>query len=379
MQHHIDFIYFDAGGGHRAAATALKQVIESEQRPWRVRLVHLQEVLSSIDIFRKITGVDLQELYNILLRRGWTLGSEQMLRLMQSVLRLYHKETVSLLMDFWKSGPPDMVVSLVPNFNRALYQAFGKVRPGRPMVTILTDMADYPPHFWIERQKQYFICGSDRAVQQARSLGHHADRVFRVSGMILRPKFYEPLTHNRSAERVKLGLDPAKLTGVVLFGGYGSRLILKILDKLEESDLDVQLIALIGRNEKLKARLLERSRRIPIHVEGFTTEIPYFMHLGDFFIGKPGPGSISEAVQMGLPVITTRNRTTLPQERYNTEWVEQHNAGIIIPSFSYIAAAIRDLTNNGRLAKARAAVAKLENRAVFEIPPLLERILHSSK
>jgi 1,2-diacylglycerol 3-beta-galactosyltransferase len=60
-------------------------------------------------------------------------------------------------------------------------------------------------------------------------------------------------------------------------------------------------------------------RRIRMHVEGFTREVPRFMRLADFFIGKPGPGSISEAVAMGLPVIVECNHWTLPQERYNAE------------------------------------------------------------
>ena len=35
---------------------------------------------------------------------------------------------------------------------------------------MLTDIADYPPHFWIERQSQYVICGSRRAVQNKPAL-----------------------------------------------------------------------------------------------------------------------------------------------------------------------------------------------------------------
>ena len=48
------------------------------------------------------------------------------------------------------------------------------------------------------------------------------------------------------------------------------------------------------------------------------------MWLSDFFIGKPGPGSISEAIQMKLPVIIERNSWTLPQERYNADWVRRN-------------------------------------------------------
>ena len=86
----LDFIYFDAGGGHRAAATALKQVMEQQQRPFEIRLVNLQEVLDSIDIFRKYTGVRLQDIYNLLLKKGWTLGSRQLMLVMHRVIRLFH-------------------------------------------------------------------------------------------------------------------------------------------------------------------------------------------------------------------------------------------------------------------------------------------------
>src|SRR5690242_4543601 len=174
----IDFVYFDAGGGHRAAATALKAVIEEQQRPWEIRLVNLQEILDPLDVFRKVTGLELNEIYNQMLARGWTLGSAQGLKFMHAVIRLYHKPAVQLLEKYWSAARPDLVVSLVPNFNRAMFESLKKALPGVPYVTILTDIADYPPHFWIEKQEQYLICGSDKAVAQARALGHADSRIF---------------------------------------------------------------------------------------------------------------------------------------------------------------------------------------------------------
>jgi hypothetical protein len=53
-----------------------------------------------------------------------------------------------------------------------------RAMPGVPLVTILTDMADYPPHFWIERQPQYLICGTERAYRQALRAGPPPERVF---------------------------------------------------------------------------------------------------------------------------------------------------------------------------------------------------------
>ena len=366
----IDFVYFDAGGGHRAAATALRSVVEEQARPWDVRLVNLQEVLDSLDVFRKITGLRLEDIYNTMLARGWTLGSAQGLKFMQGVIRLYHRATVRLLQEYWMKTRPDMVVSLVPNFDRAIYESLKAALPAVPMVTILTDFADFPPHFWIERgQEQYFICGTEKAADQARALGYHNGQIYPTSGMILRPNFYEPVTVDRASERRRLGLDADRLTGVVLFGGQGSSVMLQIAQRLP----DVQLILICGKNQALAEKLRALPSRAPRFVEGFTPEIPYYMHLADFFIGKPGPGSISEAVQMKLPIIVERNMWTLAQERYNADWVVEKNIGLVLSDFSGIREAVARLEQG--FATYRANVEKIRNRAVFEIPDILAAIL----
>src|SRR5580692_10815444 len=213
----IHLVLFDAGGGHRNSTNALQVKINNLGLPLDVSLVNLQEVLDPLDILRKLTGIRIQDMYNKMLRNGWTLGSPQLMRVLQLVVRTYHGPSVKVLEEFWRTIAPDMVVSLVPHFNRALRESYEKAFPGRPFVTVLTDLADYPKHFWIERESQYVVCGTDKAVEQARALGHLDGSVFRTSGMILHPRFYEPISLDRAAERKKLGLDPDLPTGIVLF------------------------------------------------------------------------------------------------------------------------------------------------------------------
>jgi UDP-N-acetylglucosamine:LPS N-acetylglucosamine transferase len=372
----IHLVFFDAGGGHRNAATALQVQIERQGLPLDVSLVNLQELLDPLDVFLKYTHIRIQDIYNKMLRNGWTLGSPQLMRGLQVLVRVYHRASVKLLEKFWRETSPDLVVSLVPHFNRAMRESFDRAFPGRPFVTVLTDLADYPKHFWIESQPQYLVCGTERAVEQARELGHVDGSVFQTSGMILHPRFYEPEQFDRTAERKKLGLDPDLPTGIVLFGGYGTSKMLHILRQINQSSLPVQLIMICGKNEKLAQALRTEKSRIPIRVEGFTTQIPYFMSLSDFFIGKPGPGSISEALSRHLPVIIDCNAWTLPQERYNARWVREKGVGIVVPSHRQVASAVAELLKPGELARFRARAAEMNNRAIFEIPAIFEKILN---
>jgi Glycosyltransferase family 28 C-terminal domain len=374
----LDFVFFDAGGGHRSAALALQQVIVQQQRPWEIRMVNLQELLDPLDVFRRVTGLRVQDIYNLLLKRGWTLGSGQLLKGLHGAIRLFQPAMVRALGEFWRTSRPDLAVSLVPNFNRPLWLSLQAALPATPLVTILTDFADYPPHFWIERQRQYLVCGTARAIEQARQLGHESQFIFGTSGMILNPRFYEPPSLDRGAERRRLGLDPQRPTGLVLFGGEGSGVMLEIARRLQSAARPLQLILICGRNQKLAARLRSPAARIPMLVEGFTREVPYYMQLSDFFIGKPGPGSLSEAIAMKLPVIVERNAWTLPQERYNTEWVREKDVGLVLPDFRAIGEAVDRMLEPDTCRRMRANAAAQVNRAVFEIPDILESILRQA-
>ena len=192
--------------------------------------------------------------------------------------------------------------------------------------------------------------------------------------MLMRPKFYAKKTINRAEERNKIGLDPTKTTGIVLFGGHGSSTILKIAKCLNATNANVQLILMCGKNQKLLAAAKKLKARFAVHAVGFTQDVDYYMALSDFFIGKPGPGSISEALQFNLPVIVECNGRTLPQERYNAQWVTEKKLGVVLNSFSKIDEGVERLLEPTAFAQYRANAAAYENNALYEIPEFLDRI-----
>src|SRR5439155_520201 len=279
----VHVVFHDGGGGHRNAAVALQTVISQQQRDWQIELIQFQDLTDRLDVLRKLTGIRIQQQYNILLQSGWTLGSTYLLRLLQATIRIFHGPLVNLLERFWREKPADLLISVIPHFNRQICESWTKVYPGRPFVTIITDLADFPPRFWIEPiPDQYVIAGTEKAAAQARAMDHDDAHIFLTSGMILRP---------------------------------------------------------------------------------------------DFLIGKPGPGSVAEAMVRKLPVLIECNAWTLPQERYNAEWVKEKGVGIVLKSFEDVAEGVRRMLDPAALAAFRRNVAAEENHAVFEIPEILAKLL----
>ena len=376
----IHVVFHDAGGGHRNAALALQTIIQQQQRPWDLNLLQFQDLTDKLDVLRRLTGIRIQQQYNILLQNGWTLGSTYLLRVLQLTIHIFHKPLVRLLENYWRQNPADLLVSVIPHFNRELWESWSAVYPGRPFVTLITDLADFPPHFWIEPiNEQYIIAGTERAAEQARAIGHDDAHIFRTSGMILRPDFYAPDNTDPLALRKELGLHPDLCTAFVLFGGHGSKVMYQITERLDSASLPLQLILICGRNEALAAKLRVREWRMPVKVIGFTKEVHKLMRAADFLIGKPGPGSIAEAMVRKLPVLIECNAWTLPQERYNAEWVSEKRVGIVLKSFRDVVTGVQKMLDPAILSEFRNNVAALDNRAIFEIPEILAFLLNERR
>jgi 1,2-diacylglycerol 3-beta-galactosyltransferase len=136
---------------------------------------------------------------------------------------------------------------------------------------------------------------------------------------------------------------------------------------------DVPLILLCGRNQALAEALRALRRRAAQAVVGFTDDVPRLLRLGDFFIGKPGPGSLSEAVHLGLPVLTFDNANTMPQERYNVRWLKEQGLGRAVRHTRELRKALDRLPQAPRSGTADPAAPA--NRAVFEVVDILDELM----
>jgi UDP-N-acetylglucosamine:LPS N-acetylglucosamine transferase len=371
----------DAGGGHRAAANALLAAREQRRCRWRFRVANLQEVLAPLDVVKRTTGVSLEEGYNLLLRRRWTLLLAPLLRVLHVAIAARRRSLVDAFARHLSARPPAVVLSVVPNFNGVVRDAVQKACPGVPVVVLLTDFADLPPAFWMEPGLDRVIVATDRAETQARAMGLGRDQIARVSGMVLHPRFLDAGDPGlRLRVRDELGIGPVEPAILLLFGGKGSPDMEPLARSLLERSRAWHVLALCGDNPALLARLDSLSTQAGggrLRAFGFTNRVADYMAAADLLVTKPGPGSLAEAFQARLPVVVTRNRHTIPQERFNTELVAEGRLGVVVANRRQIPGVVAGLlASPDELARLRTSLAALpQNQAVYEVIDLITGIV----
>ena len=362
----------DAGGGHRSATRALVEAAAETGTPWTFRVESFQEILIRLDLLKRLTGASLEDAYNLILRRHWNVLMVPLLRVMHAGIHLRRRAIVRTLTRWLQAQPrPAAVVSVMPNFNGVIRDALRVAHPGVPLIVVLTDLADFPPRFWIEPGIDRLVVGTDEAREQALELGLPPERVSRVSGMILNPAFYRRGGGASAAGvREEMGLEAGDFTVTLLFGGKGSPEMRPLTRELLEADPGWTVIALCGDNPKLLESLAPLEVRHPGRLRrlGFTERVADLMAESDILVTKPGPGSLAEAFHQKVPVVVIRNRHTIPQERFNTDFVTRHGLGRVVAHWREVPAAVAALGDPAEGERVRGHLGDLPpNCAVYEV------------
>jgi 1,2-diacylglycerol 3-beta-galactosyltransferase len=373
----------DAGGGHRAAARALATAAEEAKAPFRLRVESFQEILIELDVLKRVTGVSIEDGYNWILRQRWNATMVPLLRVVHAAIRVRRRAIVRTLAAWLRRARPRpaAVVSVMPNFNGVMRDAIREAIPGTPLVVVLTDLADFPPRFWIEPGLDRVVVGTDEARGQALAIGIPPERVSRVSGMVMHPRFYRAGGPSvRGRVRGELGLGEGDFAVTLLFGGKGSPEIAPLSDRLLGADPAFRVIAICGDNPALFERLAPIEARAGGRLVrlGFTDRVAELLAASDLLVTKPGPGSLSEAFHQRVPVIVTRNIHTIPQERFNTDFVRERGLGLVVSRTDEIPAAALGLFRDvdGRAAICGKLAALPQNRAVYEVIDIVAAHAH---
>jgi 1,2-diacylglycerol 3-beta-galactosyltransferase len=143
-------------------------------------------------------------------------------------------------------------------------------------------------------------------------------------------------------------------------GGDGMGPLKRVAKAINEARLSATLVVICGRNTELREDLELLDWHMPVHLYGFTSNMPQFMAASDMLVTKAGPGTISEAFISGLPLVLYAR---LPgQEDGNVSYVVKERAGVWAPRPREVVQAVKrwvdDPEERARAAAASRRVAK---------------------
>jgi len=323
----ILILFSDTGGGHRAAAEAIRDAL---------LIRHPNEVsIEMIDVFRAYSPFPFKympEMYPWVVNRskaGWGIGydftnTRNKAKLIQQGIYVSLEKS---LLKMLREHPADMIVSVHSLLTRTAMQALMQFEKRPPFMVVVTDLVS-THMFWYDKLVDCTLVPTQPAFDRGLQSGLTPDQM-RVTGLPVHPNFATRLTDKASA-RQELGWD-ANLPAVLMVGGgEGMGALYETARAINDMRLKCQLIVIAGRNNVLKHKLeLDRWNQ-PTHVYPFVTNMPVLMAAADILVSKAGPATISEACIAGLPVILY---DAIPgQETGNVEYVVDNNAGLYAPS-----------------------------------------------
>ena len=344
----ILFLFSDTGGGHRSATEAMMEALELEF-PGRFDL-------AKVDFFREYYPRPLKfapEIYPPISRvpRAWGFSFKMSdgkgrTKAVSELAYPYLRRAAQRLV---KENPADLIVSVHPLVNTTLMRAMRK--SPRPYITVVTDLVSTHA-FWFDRRADLVVVATEEAKAKAIRYGIPEGNL-RVIGLPVADRFSHP-SEDRTEFRAREGWRPDLPVILLVGGGDGMGPVKRVAKAINDARLAATLVVICGRNAELKADLEAVDWHLPVHLYGFTTEMPAFMAAADMLVTKAGPGTISEAFISGLPVVLY---SRLPgQEDGNVSYVVKERAGVWAPRPREVVDAVKLWVENPE-ARARAAAA----------------------
>ncbi len=342
MVKRVLLLFSDTGGGHRAAAEAIRDSLLRE---------HAGEVLvEMVDVFRSYTPFPFKympELYPILINRGktswgisyrFTNTRSRAKLISQGMYASIEKGLKRMLRDH----PADVVVSVHSLLTRPTMQAFTQLEKRPPFIVVVTDLVSTHA-FWYDKRAERTLVPTQEAYVRGLESGLQPDQM-RVTGLPVHPSFAEGLK-DKAAARAELGWDDKLPMVLLVGGGEGMGPMYKVARAINDEGVKCQIAVITGRNKELKDRLEACDWNQPTHIYPFVTNMPVLMAASDILVTKAGPATISEACIAGLPLILY---DAIPgQETGNVDFVVNNGAGVFAPSSQEVTAAIREWLAEG--------------------------------
>jgi 1,2-diacylglycerol 3-beta-galactosyltransferase len=320
---HIVFFFSDTGGGHRSAAEAIIEAVHLEYKN--------RVTTEMVDFFKEYAPPPFNhtaEFYRYAVKapRLWgasfhaTDGRARARVITTAAWPLARRAAKALI----RSHPADLIVTVHLGANSIALKALGKDRP--PFITVVTDMVTTHA-LWFDKRADLILVPTEQARRRALRYNMASEKV-RVVGLPVADKYCKP-PGRKGTLRKKLGWALNTPTVLLVGGGEGMGPLAEAARAIDASGLNVSLVIVCGRNQRLKTKLESQTWANPTFIYGFTRDMPDFMRAADFIVTKAGPGTIAEALNAQLPIILYDR---VPgQEEGNVNFVVEEGAGVWAP------------------------------------------------
>lgn len=342
----ILIFYGSYGGGHLSAAKNIRDYIEKNYSDSQVELVDCVEYVNKL--FNKLTTKAYKDFSKnarwIWKHLYYDSESGSLSRICNTINRLMAIKLNRLIQEF----QPDLIISTHPFSSQmcAILKEKGKLNC--KVATILTDYA--PHNQWLVKSEfiDYYFVAQQGMVDDLVSRGVNKDKIH-VTGIPLSSRFLQ--SYNKQKILEDYGLTSDKNTILFFAGGefgFGKDKTFNRLKAIIDNLPNLQVVAVAGRNEKMKERFdeLVKTTRTESNVKilSFTNQVPELMSVSDLVITKPGGLTTTESLASGLPLIII---DPLPgQEEENAEFIENSGAGIWVKDSDNIESILLDIFNS---------------------------------
>ncbi|HZC05535.1 MAG TPA: glycosyltransferase [Ktedonobacterales bacterium] len=219
-----------------------------------------------------------------------------------------------------RDAAPDLIITTHSMLSYEITRLLAALDQRIPVVFQVTDLTLH--HMWVTEKRASAYLASTREIYEGLiAAGVERDRVV-LTGRPVRRQFLDDYSARRAHILRSLGLDPSQFTAYVQGGAEGSAQIVRTIYALLDAHPEIQCVVAAGHNEEIRRRVstLGRVAALP-----YTALIAPYMAACDVVVGKPGAGSVGEAIVLGKPFIAS---TVIPyQETPNVDFIERHGLG----------------------------------------------------
>ncbi len=342
----IMIFYASYGGGHLSAARSIKEYIETNYTDIEMQLIDCMYYVNKI--FDKVTTTAYAEMAKKIPqtwgRVYWHAQSGPIAQISTTSNKLLSKKLNKLLQDF----NPDIIISTHPFASTMCAYLKKQGKLNSKIATVLTDYAPHEQWLVFNEYVDYYFVSHEEMKKQLHSIGIPNEKIY-ATGIPLSNKFL--LKYDKSQILQNFGLSPNKKT-VLFFGGgeygLGKTQTLKIFKSFIECHENIQLVAISGKNPKMKESfenlVSELGKQDSVKILEYTDKVPQLMSISDLVVTKPGGLTTTESLASGLPIVVIN---PIPgQEEENAAYLEKNKVAIWIKKGDNVEEILNKLFSN---------------------------------